>query len=86
MPVMTSRDRTIDGKTFRIRASNTDGAVRVFDREVSGPDIASLDMRGWYLNNGDFLQNDVAVDGEIRRFGSADTKAWLSVIFPRARF
>ncbi|MCL2004955.1 MAG: hypothetical protein FWG73_02215 [Planctomycetaceae bacterium] len=65
--------------------NNRDSGIRVFDREVSGTNIASVGSRAWYINNNHFLLEDVAENGNISRFGSYQSKGWLSLIFPAAR-
>jgi hypothetical protein len=62
-----------------------DAGVRVFDREVSGNNIAKIGSRAWYINNNHFLLEDVAENGNISQFGSATSKAWLALIFPKTR-
>ena len=65
--------------------NNRDAGVRVFDREVSGNSIAVIGSRAWYINNNHFLLEDVAENGTISQFGSYQSKAWLSLIFPKTR-
>ena len=65
--------------------NNRDVGVRVFDREVSGNSIAIIGSRAWYINNNHFLLEDVAENGTISQFGSYQSKAWLSIMFPLTR-
>ena len=65
--------------------ASRDVGIRVFDRQVSGSGLASIGSRAWYINNNHFLLDDVAENGVIRQFGAYESKAWLSLMFPRAR-
>ena len=64
---------------------NRDSGLRVFDRQVSGTGLARIGSRQWYVNNNHFLLDDVAENGTIRQFGAFESKAWLSIMFKRAR-
>jgi len=66
-------------------ANNQDVGIRVFDREVSGNNIAVIGSRAWYINNNHFLLDDVAENGNISQFGSFQSKAWLAIMFPLTR-
>jgi hypothetical protein len=66
-------------------ANNQDAGIRVFDREVSGNNIAVIGSRAWYINNNHFLLDDVAENGNISQFGSFQSKAWLAIMFPLTR-
>ena len=69
---------------YAVRSSGADGGSRVFDREVSGSNIASVGTAAWYLNNGNTTRNRVAKDGEVFRVLENDflSRSWLSVRFP----
>jgi hypothetical protein len=81
LPKMTSS--SVNGVT--VRANNEHNGIRVFDREVSGKNVASVGSRAWYINNNHFLLEDVAENGNISQFGSYQSKGWLALIFPVAR-
>ena len=81
LPRMTSNNN--NGVT--IRANSSDNGVKVFDKEVSGTNVAAAGNRAWYINNNHFLLEDVAENGNISQFGSYQSKGWLSLMFPRTR-
>jgi hypothetical protein len=74
----------------RIIASG-DAGHRVFDKAVSGNNVASVGFANWYMNMGGTPNNDVASDGIIRRFynddivNSAMSLSWLTILFPPSR-
>ena len=81
LPRMNSN--TTSGIT--VRANDSHHGVRVFDRAVSGSNVASIGSRAWYVNNNHFMLDDVAENGNISEFGSYQSKGWFSLIFPRTR-
>ena len=77
--------RSNGGEDYDSDYGNRDAGFRVFDREVSGNSIAVIGSRAWYINNNHFLLEDVAENGTISQFGSFQSKAWLSIMFPLTR-
>ena len=87
VPTMTS------GTTGKVSVQSSGGntGLRVFDKKVSGNDVAFVGAANWYLNMRNTPLNDVAINGTVRRFindqhfDSSSSLCWLVVSFPKNR-